>query len=522
MARATRSPKASQASLNPNTKSLEWASMSYKWWLMNTCLAGTAAMRDAGQQLLPKHQGESQIRYNDRIQNAVFTNFVKLTVEFLVGKPFQEKVTFRETCPQALKDLESDVDGQGNDLTTVSMDFFRKGFEKAWSWLMVDFPSVLDNVKPTLADQKANNLRPYWNVLSADNVIEATGEMIEGKWAWTRVRIAESRIETNGFEEGVVNYIRMYELKNLANDPQGIANWRVFVTVYKEQKPGVDKWDVIQVATQTTASRIPLVRFQTSPDGDMALEDLLYLNVRHWQSSADQAACIVMARFPVLAAAGVDDEKQYTIGPYELLKSADPQSKFYYVENQGTAIGVGNSDIAGLENNMAMYGAQMLKKRPDRETATSRIVDETQNMAPLQIMVLQFMSAMETVCDFTLMWLEDAAFDDENTYGVDVNMDFAMSAENERMMSFFENARLQGDVSRIQFFAVAKELGYVPDSFNPTLNETQIAAERQSDMEFQQSVAAAKGVQGNDGSGTGSPVNDPNDPKIKRQNTPAV
>ena len=111
---------------------------------------------------------------------------------------------------------------------------------------------------------------------------------------------------------------------------------------------------------------------------------------------------------------------------------------------------------------------------------------------------------------------------DEETYGVDVNMDFAMSQTNEKTMAFFENARLQGDVSREQFFAVAKELGYCPDSFNPTLNETQVKAELAETQANALAQAAAKGTQGPTGSGTGSPANNPNDPKIKRQNDPPV
>lgn len=508
-----KSPRASAASLNPNTKSLVWSTMSYKWWLMNTCMGGTASLRDAGEALLPKHQGETAPRYTDRLSSAVFTNFVRLTIEFLVGKPFAEKVVFRDGTPPALVDLESDIDGQGNDVTSVCMDFFQKGFAKGWSWLMVEYPEVMDPASTTLADVQANNLRPYWCVIPADNVIADRGTIIEGKWAWTHIRIAESSIETVGFEETVVNRIRMYELINGQVDASLPPQYYVRVTVFKEDKPNSDRWSV-ETTTDTTAQRIPLVKFMSTPDGDMTLEDLCYLNISHWQSNADQKSALVMARFPILAGAGMDDDKAYVIGPYELLKSSDPQSKFYYVENNGTAMAVGDKDIKNLEDAMAMYGATMLKKMPDRQTATSRIIDETQNMAPLQIMILQFMSAMETVCDFTLTWLGDPAADDGNTYGVNVNMDFALSQENQKQMDFFENARLQGDISREQFLIVAKELGFVPESFNPTLNETQLKAEADEDAARALAVTTATAkAQGK--VAPGAPGADPNKPKDK-------
>lgn len=488
--------KRQDAATNPNTRSLQWTAMKDKWWLYNTCMAGTPAMRDASTALLPRHEGESQTRYNDRLQSAVFTNFVRLTVEFLVGKPFSEAAKFRENTPDSLKALESDIDGQGNDLTTVCMDFFAKGFGKAWSWVFVDFPET--DGPQTLAQVQEKNLRPYWCVLPPDNVIADRGEIIEGHWAWTHVRIFDTVVEYNGFEEATQNYIRYYQLVNIELDPDKKPVYRAQVTVYKQKDKNKDEWIVITPAKLMSVPRIPLVKFMSNPEGDMLLEDLLWLNVKHWQSNADQDSCLVMARFPILAGAGVDDEKQYVIGPYELLRSADPQSKFYYVENSGSAIGIGDKDIQSLEDRMSMYGAQMLKKRPDRETATSRIVDETQNMAPLQIIVLQFMSALETLCDITLMWLEDDAYNDDQTYGIDINLDFALSEENQKQMKFMETARGQGDVSRKQFLLAGKELGYIPETFDFTANDTELAAEekQKNDAEIakQREIVAAKAV----------------------------
>ena len=528
MARAPRQKKPSAEALNPNTRSLEWVSMQRKWWYVNTLLGGTAVMRDAGVAILPRHDGESAARYQDRSSKAVLTNFFRITLEFLVGKPFAKAVQFRANTPEPLKLLASDIDGEGNDITTVCMDFFSKGFSHAWSYLMVEYPSVTNPENITLKDVIDNNLRPFWCVIPAENVIAARGMTISGKWAWTHVRIFTTDLEDDGFDQKIVNRIKFYELVDL--NPTGTSDYRVRITVYRQkdtqsaQGTGTpkDEWIVEDAARITTAKRIPMVKFQAKTDASLPLEDLTYQNVAHFQSSADQDAAIVMARFPILAGAGVDTNVDYKIGPYELLSSSDPQAKFYYVENNGSAIAVGGSDIQRLEDHMAMYGAQMLKKRPGRETATSRVIDETQNMNPLQIMVLHFMSVMEVVVDFTLDWLGLPEATDDKTYGVDVNMDFAMSQENEKIMAFYENARLQGDVSRLQFYGVAKELGYVPEAFNPTVNETQLKAEQEQEQAFKVEVAQNTGTQGATGAGTGSPANDPNDPKLRRSGVPAV
>ena len=485
--------------------------MQPKWWLVNTLMGGTAAMRDAGTDILPQHQGESAANYNDRQSTAVLTNFFRLTLEFLVGKPFSTPVVFRENTPEPLKLLGSDIDGQGNDLTTVCMDFFDKAMAKGWSWLMVEYPTVLDPDNVTLKDLTDKNLRPFWCVIPAENVIADRGMKIEGKWAWTHVRIFTSDLEDDGFDQKIVNRIKLYELVDVAGN--GLpADYRVRITTYRQKDTGAsekDQWEVESAASITTAKRIPLVKFQVKPDASVPFEDLANLNVKHYQSSADQASAITMARFPILAGSGIDEEKTFKVGSFELLTTSDPQAKFYYVENNGTAIAVGGNDIISLEDKMAMYGAQMLKKRPGRETATARVVDEAQNMAPLQIMVLQFMSVLEVATDYTLAWMELPEATDGETYGVDVSIDFALSQENEKKMAFLENARLQGDISRLQFFASAKELGYVPDSFNPTLNETQLDKEKDDQDARAIKVQGAKAKD----SVVPGPGSNPNQPK---------
>jgi hypothetical protein len=235
-----------------------------------------------------------------------------------------------------------------------------------------------------------------------------------------------------------------------------------------------------------------------------------------------------MARFPILAGSGIDEEQGRVIGPYELLTASDPTAKYYYVEHNGIAIGVGSGDIASLEDKMAMYGAELLKKRPGRETATSRILDESQSMAPLQIIVLSFMSALEQVCDYTLTWLQDPAAGDDETYGIDINMDFALSSEQQKQMTFFENARLQGDVSRNQFLKMGMELGYVPADFPIATNETELEAETAQLVARANALAEIAKAQmaspGGPGGNTGTPKDNPEDTKAKigRSNVPEV
>lgn len=519
MARAaTRSrPSKNSPVLNPATPSLAYREMAPRWALINAVLGGTETMRLMGEHLMPKHEGESQLHYDERLSSAVLANFLRLTVEFLVGKPYSERAKFREGTPQSLLNLESDIDYRGNDLTSVTKDFFFKGMAKGFAYLMVEFPGQ-DQEEMTLADITSAGLRPYWCIITPELVLSERMARLNGKECFTHLRVFNTQVEPNGYDETAVN--RIFEYNLVPADPKldQTGDYVVNVTIHRQMSTKANDWAVESGPTpMRLMNRIPCVKFKTNEDGRPELLDETYLNVAHWQSSADQKSCLTMARFPILAGSGVDEQQGRVIGPYELLVTSDPTAKFYYVEHNGTAIGVGSADITTLEDQMAMYGAELLKKRPGRETATARTLDEVESMAPLQIIVLQFMSALEQACDFTLQWLQDPAAKDENTYGVEVNRDFALSGEQQMQMTFMQNARLSGDISRQQFFAAAIQLGYMPESFNETANQSQLAVERQDYLKQLEAIAAA--TPDPTITGAGGPVNDLTPPTIKKSAT---
>ena len=53
---------------NVATPSLAYETMRPRWYKMDTLLNGTEAMRAAVEAMAPRHEHESDINYNDRIQ----------------------------------------------------------------------------------------------------------------------------------------------------------------------------------------------------------------------------------------------------------------------------------------------------------------------------------------------------------------------------------------------------------------------------------------------------------------------
>lgn len=479
--RPQRTPRTARQSAprdqDPSLPSLEYAASAGRWQIMNDTLGGTETMRAARQEHLPQHAGENDKRYEDRLNSAVFTNYVRLTLEFLVGKPFSKEVQFTKDSDEAIIEFKDDMNLQGDGLTTVTKDWFTRGMEKSLSYCLIDFPTVPqkpDGEKYTLAETQEMSLRPYWVIKSAEEVIAARKVRIRGKEEFVHVRYWANEVVYNGFEESIQQRIMV-----LDRGEDGVVTRTLWVKADKDWEKGASVVMDIDV--------IPLVEFRTNRENRPDLLDLAYLNITHWQSESDQRASLTAARFPILAGSGVDEDKVITLGPYNFLASADAQSKYYYVEHTGAALDAGQADLDSLEERMALYGAEMLKERPDRQTATSAILDTAQSMAPLQRIVFDFLSSIQTALDYTAKWLDK----EPGSAAVEINTEFALSKEQGATIETLKELRKTGDISRESFLEALKELGALPDSFDIKADQTRLDGEAEAKVKRETDAAIA-------------------------------
>lgn len=470
---ARRAAAKSKAATNPATPSLEYKALQADWALISTVLGGTGAMRAAGKSLLPQHEGESALRYKGRLASSVLTNFTSMTLDHWCGKPFTKPASLSEDTDDEIKKLADDINLCGDELTVVLKEWFTLGMAKRKAYCLVDFPEVPEHLRGrvTLADERRLNLRPYWVIIPAEAVIAPRKERINGEDVFTNVRFFDNRTVYDGYEEKIEVRIREYDRNVVERDEFGeekIVEIRQRVHTRKSGKADdydAGPWKVVDI------DRIPLVEFDTKK---LELLDLAYLNVTHYQSTSDQRNCLTTARFPILAGSGVDSDTVITIGPYAFLSAKDSAAKFYYVEHSGSALDAGQVDIDKLEEAMALYGAEMLKQRPDRETATSRVLDQAQHTAPLQVHTFAFISAVDMALYITKLWMEKG---EEVVARVVIDTDFAMSSEDSAKVDNLKELRKTGDVSREQLLKGLKDAKGLPESFDEAANTRELNAE---------------------------------------------
>lgn len=457
-----------EARLSPATVSSAYATMLPRWEKMEALLGGTEAMRAAGETYLPKHPEENASRYNERLSTASLLNITELTLDSLVGRPFSDDIQLNDDIPEKVKNILDDVDLQGNKLTVFARQLFKEGVAKGFAHILIEFPrkeQPEDGQARTLADDRQENLRPYWVFIKPENLIFAHTKVINGVETVVHARILEETTFMDGFAEVTQTRIRVLE-----PGFQEIFEKKIDPKTKKEVWVSTDSFSV-------DLDFIPLVTFYAEKDDAFLakppLMDLADLNITHWQSGSDQRAILTAARFPILAmSGGTDDEGDIIVGPYNFLHTTDPQGKFYYVEHNGRAIESGRKDLLDLEEQMAHYGAEFLTKRPGRETATARALDSAEATSPLQDMTIRFVDALNQALFVTAQWLKE---DEGGT--VKMTTDFGPENPDQSDMNILKFTRRLGDISRKAYLEEQKRRGILSEEYDIEEDLNQIQKE---------------------------------------------
>ena len=342
----------------------------------------------------------------------------------------------------------------------------------------------------------ARALCPYWVHVKPECLIAAYSAVVLGQEVLTHVRILEKSVERVGWEEVEVVRVRVLEP----------GTWQVWAPDEKGEE-----WHVESEGT-TSLDYIPLVTFYAGKRTGLMeckppLTDLAHLNVAHWQSSSDQRNVLTVSRFPILAASGVPADQKVNIGPNNFLTTEATEGKWYYVEHTGAAIAAGQTDLSSLEDQMATYGAEYMRKKPGDETATGRALDAAEASSYLAATVRDFQDCLEQAMQFTADWLGL-----DNGGSVKVNADVDLSEADAAELDALLKMRAQRDISRKAFLKEMKARQVLSDDFDEDDDAEQLKEEATDSM----------GDMFGNGNGTKTPPVDPNaDPNADPQDPTA-
>lgn len=390
---------ASSAQAKVDAQSPGISKMSDEWSMSEALMAGTAAMRAAAKKYLPQWPNEPDDSWKSRRDTATLFPAFRRTVSVMSGKPFAKQATLSEDAPPDIQAWSKDIDRTGVNLHAFASEMLSEALAFGLCGILVEAPKPVDTGKPvlTVADQKALGVRPYWVRVNHGQIVGYRIGDLNGVRSLLQLRIKETTtVAVGDFGESEVERIRVLEP----------GSWAVFEK--QEVRGSVDRaWIEIERGV-SGLGYVPFVPLYGSRhdymDGSSPLRDLAYLNVKHWQSQCDQDTILHVARVPILAIIGGDDNTSLTIGAGTAAK-LPTGAEMKFVEHTGAAIEAGAKSLRDLEDQMIQAGAELLVKKAGQRTATESANDAEANKSDLQRIVEGF----ENGLDLALQMMADYA-----------------------------------------------------------------------------------------------------------------
>lgn len=373
------------------TPSAEVDAMQSDWMLAAALMGGTRAMRAAGESLLPKWPNEDAKAYATRLATATLFPAYQRTVQTLTGKPFSKPITIGDDVPAQVLPLLDDVDLEGRNLDVFAADVMECALAYGLCGILVEYPTA-EGIR-TLADAQASGARPYWVHIKPSQFLGWRAKRVNGKWMIEQLRLMESVTEPDGdFGQSAIQQVRVLSpgLWQAYRKPSNGGDWTLFAQ-------GL-----------TSLNYVPFVPVYGQRTGYITgvppLREMAFLNVQHWQSSSDQQTILHVARVPILAVIGVEDDTwSMTVGASAAVKL--PQAAdMKYVEHSGASIDAGRTSLQDLKEQMRQSGAELLVL-DTKMTATQVSAENSVGMCALQRMASGLEDALDLALQYTADWI---------------------------------------------------------------------------------------------------------------------
>jgi hypothetical protein len=378
--------------------------------LIEALLADTNGVRK--EKFLPKKPNESKDAYAARLGQSYLYNHFGRTINTATGKILAKPL--KVTASKPVLDWIENFDAEGTHLDQFCVPLADGMFAHGIGYVLADMPKPLKTENRTLRDDRIEGNRPYGVYIAKQNLIGWRTEVQGGIRKLMIARIREFvTVETEDFKEKVIEQIRVLRP----------GRWEIWQRDGGEEK--------IVDSGSTGLDYIPLVPFyakKTAPfEGRAPFMNLAELNLRHFQSSSEQANILSVARVPIVHIArdknydeeGNADNQEVTLSGNMAIET-NREDLIKFVEHGGKAIEAGRRDLLDLVDQMDAVSYKLAPRQTSGDvTATETNVVTAEAHVFLSAMAGQFKDSLELL----LMYMCDmAGLKEEPT--VEVNKDF--------------------------------------------------------------------------------------------------
>lgn len=441
-------------SLDPSTPSLAHERLSDDWAMIRAILAGAKSVKAASTLYLPKFPAESDGEYLRRKESAPWRPEFEDCIRSISSKPFTDEVKLAGEPSEEMKAIAEDIDGRGNNLHVFARDMFEGGVSLGAHGILVDFPTM--NPNATRAEEKAAGARPYWVSVDADEIIALRTERRGATEVVTHLRLRETAVVVNGFEERVVERIRVIE--------PGI--WQIWE---KSEGPAAE-WRMVSNGV-LTLDRVPFVFFATAERVGAQyvrppMLDLATMQIELYRAQSIKEQAYTMLGAPMLSANGMGPPPDGTIevGPNRILYAPGAEgitTSWSILAAPAGSLKELRDDCASISEDMRRLGLQPMMPKTGNVTATASGVEAAKAHSAVGTWANALKDALEQAFMLTALWMKSS-----EQIEVSVNTDFSVGMWGVEEIKELREARAAGDLSQLTYWDELARRGVLGPQFD--------------------------------------------------------
>jgi hypothetical protein len=343
--------------------SLDW------WQRCRDAVAGSDAIKAAGETYLPKLGGQDQKRYDSYKLRAVWYNATSRTLQAMLGCQFRKPPTV--AWPDALTLHLKDI-----TLTGLSLPLFAYLLERE-VWTTGRYGVLVDYPDPTTA---APGSRPKWIGYPAERIRNWQTRRVGEATVLSLVVLADDREDLDPADPFVPVITPQLRVLRLDEADLYVVDLYRQVTATDASGQARTTWQLAETFEPTIrGARIAYIPYRFfAPSGaeptpeKPPLLDLVDLNLAHYRNAADLEHGRHYCGLPTPWVAGfnIDEDQELVIGSQAAWVATDPAAHAGMLEFTGQGLGALEHALQEKEAKMAAIGARLIEEpKKDAETA---------------------------------------------------------------------------------------------------------------------------------------------------------
>ena len=342
-----------------DTKHTEYTAQAVLWKRCRDFVAGSDAVKDAGEEYLAKLGGQETTLYDAYKERAQFYNATGRTVDGMTGLVMRIDPAYE--LPPQLEDLANDVDYAGTTLLEFATLLISEGLTVGREGILVDMPTRPEDIV-TVAQAQAVNLRPYLAHYPAESILNWRTER-RGCTTVTTLVVLKETVQEVGEDGDPFVLVNKDQYRVLDLDEAGYRQ-RVFENIDGEFMQLGD--DILPMLGTARMARIPFY-FIGSDSNSTSVQkppvaDLVSVNLGHYRNSADYEHGLHFTGLPtpVITGHSPDTDEVIAIGSEVFLTLPGANAKAYFLEFSGSGLGALENAMRAKKQEMATLGARLL------------------------------------------------------------------------------------------------------------------------------------------------------------------